>query len=361
MEETSLAPTEAKKPINIDISSGMIPHNYDELMQFSALYKGSGLAPKSFQTIQQVAIGIGMCIELRRPILTGLQDMAVINGKVSIYGDAALAQVRSSGLLEYIVETETGTPYQDGWTFTCELKRKGSPEPRKGIWTWEDAKRAGFDDPKMKDGRKDIYSPWTRFTRRMMTFKARNFVLRDEFGDVIKGMTLAEDAQDIIDVTPEPRRTLKVDTDTGEIKEGEDIYAKQEPPDGPPQEGNDETWDCHVAGCGFTAKSERGLKKHNTQSHPVPEPAPEPETQDEDPPPFEPDLPEATSAEVHAAAALRTKPPSTQISEIVREFGNGAMRRYQELIGKRKFDDLTPPEQEQVLRDMELYVDERNA
>ena len=209
-----------KQPLDIDISKGVLPKSYNELLQFAGLYHNSGLAPKSFTTVQQLAIAIGMCLELERPILTGIQDMAVINGKVSIYGDAALAIVRRSGLLEYIKEREEGKPYSDSWVFTCEIKRKGAPESRKGIWSWEDAKRAGFDSPKTKDGRDDIWSPWTRFTRRMMQFKARNFVLRDEFGDVIKGMTLAEDAQDsIIDVTPtQPKIPETTD------KPGEAIY-----------------------------------------------------------------------------------------------------------------------------------------
>lgn len=229
---------EKKKPIDIDISHGLLPKSYNELLQFAALYRDSGLAPKSFTTVQQLAIGIGMCLELDRPILTGIQDMAVINGRVGIFGDAALAIVRRSGLLEYIKETEEGTPYKDDWTFACTLKRKGAPEPRKGVWTWEDAKRAGFDDPKMRDGNKDTFSPWRRFTRRMMQFKARNFPLRDEFGDVIKGMTLAEELQDIIDVTPEPARTLKVEG--GEKSAGPiyDIKGEVEPdpkPQSPPE------------------------------------------------------------------------------------------------------------------------------
>jgi hypothetical protein len=218
-----------KGPINISLKEGIVPGTYRELLQFAALYKDSGLAPKSFTTIQQLAIGIGMCVELKRPILTGIQDMAVINGKVSVYGDAGLALVRASNLLEYITEKEEGEPFKDNWKFTCTLKRKGMPEPRVGTWTWEESKRAGFDDPKQRDGSKDIYSPWRRFTRRMMQFKARNFPLRDEFGDVLRGITFAEDAQDIIDVTPIPVSLSK----GGEQPERTgDIYGVKDPEQG---------------------------------------------------------------------------------------------------------------------------------
>jgi len=123
-------------------------------------------------------------------------DIAVINGKAGIFGDAALAIVRASGLLEKFKEWEEGTPYTDDWTFHCLMKRKGMPDERKGTWSWQDTIRAGFDKISPP-------SPWAKYTRRMMQFKCRNFPLRDEFGDVLKGMRLSEDNMDAIDMYPD--------------------------------------------------------------------------------------------------------------------------------------------------------------
>ena len=117
--------------------------------------------------------------------MTGIQDISVIKGKAGMFGDAALAIIRSSGLLEKFEPREEGTPYTDDWTFYCEVKRKGF-KSEIGVWSWADAQRAGFNDS-------HALSPWIRFTRRMMQFKARNFVLRDQFGDVLKGMRLSEE------------------------------------------------------------------------------------------------------------------------------------------------------------------------
>ena len=46
-EKYEVAKTEGRKPVNIDLSKGILPSNYDELLQFAALYHGSGLAPYS--------------------------------------------------------------------------------------------------------------------------------------------------------------------------------------------------------------------------------------------------------------------------------------------------------------------------
>ena len=182
----------------VDLTSGIVPKDFDELNRFAELVNRAGLSPKSFDTVAKVAIGMLTNMELGRPIITGLQDLAIINGRCGIYGDASLAMVTASGLMDngYPVEVETGTPFEDDWTFTFKIKRKGGPE-RIGKWTWAESKRAGFDNPMQRDGKPDRFSPWRRFTRRMMQWKARNYIMRDVFGDVLKGMKTVEDLHDL--------------------------------------------------------------------------------------------------------------------------------------------------------------------
>ena len=217
-EKFELTKTEKRQPVNIDLSRGIVPSNYDELLQFAALYHKSGLAPKSFKDVPQVTIAMAMCIELERPIITGIQDMSVINGRVGIFGDAALAMVRASGQLENIKEWNKGQPLKDGWDFFCLLRRKGDgkcedPEMYKqdkcrhceityncefvGVWTWAESIQAGFHEA-------EKHLPWRRFTKRMMQFKARNFIMRDKFGDILKGIKSIEEIQDIIELEQLP-------------------------------------------------------------------------------------------------------------------------------------------------------------
>lgn len=203
----------SKDLTTITFERGIVPRNTHELTRTAKFLLDSGLAPKSLDTWQKIAVAMAMCLEVGRPIMLGIQDMAVINGKVGTYGDAVLAQVRGSGLLEEFEEWETGTPYADDWTFHCKVKRQGFKE-RISTWSWKDSKRAGFDDPKMRDGRKDTFTPWRRFTRRMMQFKARNFPLRDEFGDIIKGMRIVEDLHDHVDLEPQGNGTFAINPET---------------------------------------------------------------------------------------------------------------------------------------------------
>lgn len=111
----------------------------------------------------------------------------------------------------------------------------------------------------------------------------------------------------------------------------------------------EQSYTCHE--CGFKAASERGLKKHVTQSHPPETPAEAPNQE-----------PESTEGEEATEA-----PPETiasQINNIIAELGNGAMRLYKVALESEKIDTwqtATPLQQEAVLKAMQRHLDEKLA
>jgi hypothetical protein len=127
--------------------------------------------------------------------MSALQNIAVINGRPAIYGDAALALVRSSGLLEVFREEEIGEAGKDTQGVKVTAKRKGFDEAQE-VFTVADAKLSKLWG---KAG------PWSDYPKRMLKFRARGFILRDLFGDVLKGLRTMEEVRDTpseINVTP---------------------------------------------------------------------------------------------------------------------------------------------------------------
>jgi hypothetical protein len=120
--------------------------------------------------------------------MQALQNIAVINGKPSVYGDAAMALVQASAVCEDVQEyfEGEGTPNPIA---VCVAKRRGRKEVV-AKFSVEDAKRAGLWG---KQG------PWQAYPKRMMQMRARGFALRDAFPDVLKGLITAEEAQDYPD------------------------------------------------------------------------------------------------------------------------------------------------------------------
>ncbi|WP_287027931.1 recombinase RecT [Herbaspirillum sp.] len=130
-----------------------------------------------------VAIQWGMEIGLKP--MQAMQNIAVINGRPSIWGDAALALVKASPHYEDVIETYEGTG--DKKKAVCIAKRKGRTDVV-SEFSVEDAKTAGLYK---KSG------PWTQYPDRMLQMRARSFALRDQFPDVLKGLSIAEEAMDI--------------------------------------------------------------------------------------------------------------------------------------------------------------------
>lgn len=170
--------TPAAKP-----SFSLTPANIEEAMKFAELLSKSNLVPKDYQGNPSnciIAMQWGMEIGLQP--LQAMQSIAVINGRPSIWGDAMLALVRGSGQLEYIKEEPGETEA------VCTIKRRGEPHETTRRFSLEDAKKAGLTG---KQG------PWTQYPKRMMQLRARAFALRDVFPDVLRGVFVAEEAQDM--------------------------------------------------------------------------------------------------------------------------------------------------------------------
>lgn len=181
-------------PMKQNRSFGITPNGIDEAIRLAKIMASSGLMPKAINTPEAVFVAMQMGAEIGLSPMASVQNIAVINGKPGIYGDAALAVVRACGLLEEFKEWSEGERKTPGWTFHCQVKRKGF-DAIKGSYSWAEACEAGFD-------RADPLSPWKKWTARMMQFKARNFVMRDQFADILKGIRTVEENTDAIDLEP---------------------------------------------------------------------------------------------------------------------------------------------------------------
>jgi hypothetical protein len=178
-----------------DRPHAIVPTSVEQVWRLAELVSKSGLAPKEMASPEKCAIAILHGLEVGLPPMYAVQRIAVINGRPSIWGDAALGLARASGLLEHITETVEGEG--DNRAAHCAVKRKGE-DPVTRSFSVEDAKTAGLWT---KGG------PWKQYPERMLQMRARGFALRDAFPDVLGGLYLAEELQgngngEMKDVTP---------------------------------------------------------------------------------------------------------------------------------------------------------------
>lgn len=163
----------------------LAPRNFDEAMRFSKLLAESDLAPKDFKgKPANVLIALQMGCEVGLAPMAAIQNIAVINGRPSIWGDAALAIVMAHRDFEGIKEVFEGTG--ENKTAICEVKRRGH-DPHITRFSVADAKKAQLWG---KQG------PWTNYPDRMLQMRARGWAIRDKFADALRGLNIGEEMQD---------------------------------------------------------------------------------------------------------------------------------------------------------------------
>lgn len=171
---------------NVVAYRGFAPQSMAEAVQFSEMLSKSEMVPKQYQNKpQDILVAVQWGYEIGLAPMQALQNISVINGRPSVYGDAAMALVQASPVCEDIQEFFEGEGTNNPIA-VCIAKRKGRTAVT-AKFSVEDAKRAGLWD---KQG------PWKQYTKRMLQMRARGFALRDAFPDVLKGLITAEEAMD---------------------------------------------------------------------------------------------------------------------------------------------------------------------
>lgn len=175
----------------------MTPQSLDEAMKYADMIANSDIVPADYKGKPgNVLIAMQMGQELGLQTMQALQNIAVINGRPSVWGDSLMAIVKAHPSCEYITENFD----EQAMVATCTVKRRGNPEQTRGFGK-ADADKASLWN---KSG------PWQTYPKRMLQMRARGFALRDVFPDALRGISLAEEARDTPrDVTPpaEPSAT----------------------------------------------------------------------------------------------------------------------------------------------------------
>ncbi len=132
--------------------------------------------------------------EIGLSAMASIQRMAPINGRLSIFGDAVPALLYAAGFQineEPLIAANTASEING---YECTVTRPdGTQITRK--FTRSMAKQAALW------GRA---GPWSQYPERMLQMRARGLAARDGAADVLAGMYLKEEAQDIeaVDITP---------------------------------------------------------------------------------------------------------------------------------------------------------------
>ncbi len=170
---------------------GMVPCDLEGIQRMAKMYLASGFVPRDATTIEKICVIFQRGFELGLMPSQALDGIAIIQGRVTVWGDVAKGMCYAAGLLEEDTETIEGDG--DNRAAVVRVKRKGQTNWHEQRFTVADAKRAGLWG---KQG------PWSQYPERMLIMRARGFALRSKFPDVLKGLYLSEEADSIPSHTP---------------------------------------------------------------------------------------------------------------------------------------------------------------
>jgi hypothetical protein len=198
--------TRAQVAVPIVEGKGLMPSDMEGLWRISGIIAASGMAPKDMHgKPEAVFVACQMGFEVGMSIMASIQNIAVINGRPSIWGDSVLALVRASNRLKKFSEVFTGEFPKDDFKAICTVLREGDQEPTVREFSIADAKTANLW----------VYphqgvTPWHKYPKRMLQMRARSWALRDTFGDILKGMKITEEVMDYdVDMVPDKKGTYK--------------------------------------------------------------------------------------------------------------------------------------------------------
>lgn len=92
----------------IKTSFSLAPQSIDEAIRFAEMMSKSNLVPKDFSgNPGNILVAVQWGMELGLQPMQAMQNIAVINGRPSLWGDAVIALVKASPVCEYVVEETT--------------------------------------------------------------------------------------------------------------------------------------------------------------------------------------------------------------------------------------------------------------
>lgn len=179
----------------------ILANSFDDAWRIAGVMAASGLT--SFKRQEEACAAIMAGGEVGLPPFASLQSFMFVNGRLSMWGDAMLALVQSRG--HKVEEWYDGSLEEGSLTAWTKVTRADNGIITLESFSIDDAKRAELwqTNPtvrrKSKDGgwydaKND--SPWYRYQKRMLRYRARGFSLRDGCSDVLRGIRMVEEVRD---------------------------------------------------------------------------------------------------------------------------------------------------------------------
>lgn len=178
-----------------------------ELIALAPMIKNSSLIPSHLRNERELVASMLLAKELGLNIVSGLQNISVIQGKPTLNSHVLWALVMKQSDLENVkVDTSDNA-------CTVTIKRKIGEF--KSTFTLEDAKKAGL----LKSG------SWEKYPRQMLEARAKSTCARLAYPEAIMGLYSKEEMEDV--AIQESREVQVQISPANELEQKKELYIKK--------------------------------------------------------------------------------------------------------------------------------------
>lgn len=200
---------ELRKPVALDEHGTPVLNDLDDLQRVATMYARSGLVPGSYMPrdynpenpahfrtlVARVAIAISFGKKFGMDPLTSLKWVYVVNNVPSLWGDAVPGVVRNELRKrgDDYEETRTYSGQGDARAVVVAIKhtrKDGKITESSETFSMADAKKADLTGK----------NPWKASPDRMLLHRARTYALRNLFPDIMMGLAVYEEQDDIAEM-----------------------------------------------------------------------------------------------------------------------------------------------------------------
>lgn len=214
-DEKSLAVRGSKPPATFTLT----PKSLEEAMKLAELMSKSEIVPKDYQgKPANVLVAVQMGLEIGLAPMAALQNIAVINGRPGLFGDAGKALLLDRG---FVIEERDADEIRELGAARCSITRPGASKPVVRTFSIADAEQAGLWN---KQG------PWKQYPQRMLAWRAFWWAARDAAADVLKGLGGGEELSDFDEGAPREPRNVTPPLSEAEIMPRRASEPKPEEP-----------------------------------------------------------------------------------------------------------------------------------
>jgi len=174
---------------------------FGQLQRAATMLANSEMVPSRFRgKVADVAAAMEWAHRHRMGYLEAMQIIYPVKGQIGVEGKGLIAMINASGKIQGRLrfECDGDNPKDKSYRCRAYCTFKGDDKPTYGPWiTWDMVENEGWDkDGRTQDG-KIIRSKWKTMPELMFMYRAAAFWSRPHMSEVVLGMRLVEEAEEI--------------------------------------------------------------------------------------------------------------------------------------------------------------------